>query len=139
MNITLFNKKYWIRRFGEQRVVRGYVTSDWSEFVASIHVHPGSSQQTALPEGERRLKRLEGHGNIELYPADQTANRKGDLLFYHGEWYECVSCVMFDHTYLSHWNYQFTQVPADVKNPDIQNEPAESPEMWVPKDGGDTG
>ncbi len=129
MNITLFNKKYWIRRFGEQRLVRGYLTNTHTDFVASIHVHPlGTDQQQALPEGERRLKHLEGHGIISLCVADERLNRKGDLLYYGGEWYECRSCVLWDHTILSHYNYQFMLVPQDGSwSADLDGPPATDP------------
>ena len=60
MNIRLFNKNYWIRRFGVQREVKGYLTSGHEDFVASLNVHPlGTDAIQALPEGERKLKRLE--------------------------------------------------------------------------------
>lgn len=128
MNIRLFNKTYWIRRFGEQKVVKGYVTSGYSDFQASLHIHPLSTdQQQALPEGERTIKRLEGHGEIKLLVANQDLNRKGDLLYYHGDWYECVDCQLYDHTILWHYNYQFTPVPRDAaRTPDIEKPPGEN-------------
>ena len=114
MNINLFNKKYWLRHFGEQKNVRGYLTSGREDRVVSLNVHPLSSdQQQTLPEGERKVKHLEAHGTAELVVANQTTGIKGDLLYYHGEWYECVSAQLWDHTLLSHWNYQFTLVPTD--------------------------
>ena len=130
MNITLFNKKYWIRRFGEQKIVRGYIAPTGKEdFVASLNVHPLSTdQQQALPEGERRVKRLEGHGNVELVVANQETGKKGDLLYYHGEWYECVNSQLWDHTILCHYNYQFTLVPKDGSNStDVLNPPEGNP------------
>jgi len=125
MNITLFNKYYWIRRFGVQREVKGYLVSSNEDFVVHIHVHPlGTDQQQALPEGERRLKHLEGHGTVQLLVADERLNRKGDLLYYGGEWYECKSCVLWDHTILEHYNYQFMLVPQDGSwSPDLDNPP----------------
>lgn len=114
MNISLFNKKYWMRRFGEQKEVQGYLTYTRTDFVASIHVHPSGSDSTkAQPEGARRIKRLEGHGEIPLLVADETKGQKADLLYYQGDWYDCVSCQMWDHTLLSHYNYQFVLVAAD--------------------------
>lgn len=129
VNITLFNKKYWIRRFGEQREVKGYLTSDKTDFVASLNVHPLSTdQQQALPEGERQVKRLEAHGTSELIVANKVANTKGDLLYYNGDWYECVSAQLWDHTVLSHTNYQFVLVPKDgSRSIDIDDPPAEDP------------
>lgn len=115
MNIRLFNKNYWIRRFSAQREVKGYFTSGHKDFVASINVHPlGSDTIQALPEGERKLKRLEGHGEIALLVGNEKEGRKGDLLYYHGDWYECVSSQMWDHTILAHYNYQFVLVPTDA-------------------------
>ena len=132
MNITLFNKKYWVRRFGEQRVVRGYVTSGRSDFIASLHVHPqGGDQQQALPEGERRIVRLAGHGNINLVVANQETGVKGDLLYYFGEWYECVSSQLHHDTMLTHWNYSFTIVPKDgAKSVDLDDEPTDDPSKY---------
>lgn len=115
MNIRLFNKNYCIRRFEEQKEVKGYLTSGRKDFVASLNVHPvGTDTIQALPEGLRHLKRLEAHGEVELVVANEETNRKGDLLYYHGDWYECVNSQMWDHTLLSHYNYQFVLVPTDT-------------------------
>ena len=114
MNITLFNKRYWARRFSGTRIVKGYQTSVYEDFVVSLNVHPMNNDSIqALPEGERLIKRLEAEGSDVLIPADQDSGTKGDLLYYHGKWYECVSAVEWDHTMLSHINYQFTVVPED--------------------------
>ena len=73
MNITLFNKKYWVRRFKEPQNIRGYITADHEDFVASLHIHPmGSDAMLALPEGERKMKHLEGHGTDVLIPASRA-------------------------------------------------------------------
>ena len=115
MNITLFNKKYWLRHFGEQKNIRGYLTAGRADRVVSLNVHPLSpDQQQALPEVERQVKRLEAHGTAELVVANDQTGTKGDLLYYHGDWYECVSAQLWDHTLLSHWNYQFVLVPPDA-------------------------
>ena len=114
LNIRLFNKNYWIRRFGEPRIIKGYVTSGHEDFVASLNIHPlGTDAMQALPEGQRKVKRLEGHGEIDLRVADEETGRKADMLYYHSDWYECVSCQLWDHTILSHYNYQFVLVPTD--------------------------
>lgn len=136
MNITLFNKKYWVRRFGEQKEVRGYFTAGYSDFIASLNVHPmGTDQMQALPEGERKLKRLEAHGSDVLIVANQDTGVKGDLLLYGGDWYECVSAQKWDHTILSHLNYQFVIVPNDAsKSVDTANPPTADPATWKGED-----
>lgn len=114
-NITIFNRNYVVRRFEEQKNVNGYLTASYTDFVASMNIHPLSTDaMQALPEGERKVKRLEGHSSATLVVADEKLNRQGDLLYYHGDWYECVSAQMWDHTLLSHLNYQFVLVPTDA-------------------------
>lgn len=114
MNITIFNKKYWARRFSDMEIVKGYQTSDHTDFAVSLNVHPmGNDAIQALPEGERMIRRLEAEGTDILIPADQDSGTKGDLLYYHGRWYECVAAEEWDHTLLSHINYKFTVVPED--------------------------
>ena len=125
MNIRIFNKNYVVRRFGEQKNFKGYLASEYEDFVVSLNVHPLSADQMqALPEGQRKVKRLEGHGEVELVVADEKLNRKGDMLYYHRDWYECVSSQIWEHTILSHLNYQFVLVPEDV---------SESPDMLPPE------
>lgn len=120
MNIALFNRKYIARKFGEQKEVKGYLTAGYRDVEVRLHIHPvGSDQIQALPEGERKIRRLEGHGTDVLVVADHNTNQQGDLLYYDGEWYECVSAQRFDHTLLSHYNYQFVIVPKDASSADI--------------------
>ena len=132
LNISFFNKKYWIRRFNEQKNINGYFCSTHSDEVVSIHVHPmGTDQLLVLPEGERKVKHLEGHGNVKLNVSDIESQTKGDLLFYMNSWYECTSCQKHDQTFLSHYNYQFVQVPVDASgSTDVQNPPEIDPEKW---------
>lgn len=135
MNISLFNKLYWIRRFSEQKNIKGYLVSDHQDFGASLNVSPLSTDQMqALPEGQRKVKRLEAHGTAVLVVADEKTNQKGDLLYYHGDWYECVSSQVWDHTILSHLNYQFVLVPNDASS-SIDLEPPEG-EPALPDDTG---
>lgn len=114
MNIRLFNRKYWVRRFGEQQNVEGHLFSMFTDFVVSAHLHPsGSDEMQANPEGQRKVKHIEGHSDEELIVADQAANRRGDMVFYMGSWYECTGAQLFDHTLLSHYNYTFSQIPLE--------------------------
>lgn len=133
MNITLFNKKYWVRRFEEQKEVKGYITSGYHDFVVSMNVHPtGSDGLDHKGAGARRTKHLEGHSSDLLVTADQSRNQKGDLLYYMGEWYECISAQLWDHTVLSHLNYQFSLVPNDAsRSMDLVNPPTGDPRKWV--------
>ena len=130
MNVGIFNKLYWVRRFGPQKNVKGYLVSSHEDFVASLNVHPLSNDtMQALPEGQRKVKRLEGHGVVELRVADEKLSQKGDLLYYYGDWYECVSSQLWDHTILSHINYQFVLVPSDSAGSIDLEPPIGAPEL----------
>lgn len=141
MNIRIFSELYWIRRFGDQKNIKGYLASPYTDFCASLNVHPLSTDQVqALPEGERKVKRLEAQGEVKLVAADEKLNRKGDLLYYHGDWYECVSSQVWDHTVLSHFNYQFVLVPTDAAGSIDLEPPAGDPvfpEQELPEGGGE--
>ncbi len=136
MNITIFNKKYWARRFGEPRNVRGYIAADRKDFIVSLNVHPiGSDAMQVLPEGERKMKHLEGHSTDVLIPANQETGVKGDLILYHGDWYECTAAQEWDHTVLSHINYQFCLVPMNgPRSADVVDPPKEDPNAVTGED-----
>lgn len=136
MNIRLFNKNYWLRRFGEQKIIRGYECSTYFDSVLNANIHPMSTDKVnALPEGLRHMKYLEGHGEVELKTANENEHKKGDLLFYHGEWYECISCQFWDHTVLSHYNYQFGLVPQDSSDTYDLSQPEGESVLQKEKDG----
>lgn len=128
MNVRIFNKKYWVRQFSSSDVYKGYVVSTHTDKTFSLNVHPlGAEQMKALPEGERNIAKLEAHGDAGIVPADKSAGKRGDLLYYGGEWYECTSAVVWDHTILSHTNYQFSILPKDDPGVDILNPPQSDP------------
>jgi hypothetical protein len=116
MNIGLFNEDYTVRRFGrEARNIRGKIVYDYTDITVSMHVHPlNYSQVWALPAGERRTNRIAAECSEKLYTSDQDKGIKADLLWYDGQWYECVSEAVHKDTILAHGNYQFVVVPTDA-------------------------
>lgn len=112
MNIRLFNRKYTIRRFSEQKNVRGYFISPFEDFTVSMDVSPsGTDSMKSQPEGQNVVSYLDGWGETELRTSDIRAGTRGDMLWYDDDWYECVSCRKWNHTLLSHFNYHFAMVP----------------------------
>lgn len=137
MNIRLFNKPYWLRRFGVQKNINGYLVSDYQDIVLSANMHPMSTDSIqALPEGKRHIKHLEGHGEMLLRVADEKTHTKGDMLFYHGDWYECTSCQLWDHTMLTHFNYQFALIPWDTSETYDMIPPEGEPNAKAQEGGG---
>lgn len=110
--IGIFRRKFTIRRFGEEEIVDGYGHTTYEDTTAYLNVQPLSADELqALPEGERRTKRLKAYGDYTFTTADQSNGRRGDWLLYYGHWYECVSSLGWDHTILSHCKSEFVEIP----------------------------
>lgn len=137
MSIGIFRRSFVIRRFGEEQLVDGYGTASYTDTVTSLNVQPLSADElAALPEGERRTKRMKAFGDLVFTTADQSSGRRGDWLWYEGKmdtdghWYECVSSLGWDHTMLSHCRSEFVRVSETearrVPKPQINAEGKES-------------
>ena len=88
----------------------------------------------ALPEGLRQTKRLKAWGAVKLTAGDQQTGQFGDWLYYDGRWYECVSCVTWNHTILGHYRSEFCLVDGSVAKKNL-----EPPVENAPEEGGDAG
>lgn len=113
----LLRRRFLIRRFEPDEIVDGYAVANYMDITTKLNVQPlNSDESKALPEGERRVKRMKAYGDLLLAPADQSTGRRGDWLYYKGSmdpdghWYECVSCTGHDHTILAHCKSEFVQV-----------------------------
>lgn len=116
----IFRKTYTVRRFGDEIIVDGYGTTRFEDESVTLNVQPLSADEiAALPEGERRTKRLKAYGDYVFVAADQTTGRRGDWLLYYGKWYECKSSVYWDHTMLCHCKSEFVQVPENETMPSV--------------------
>lgn len=104
--VGMFRRSHWIRRWGD---------GGRRDFKAKLNVQPMSSDDLqALPEGMRQTKRLKAWGSLALTAADQKLKRMGDWLYFGGRWYECVSCIRWDHTPLSHYESEFCMVDGSI-------------------------
>ena len=117
MGLGIFRRGFVVRRFGEEEIVNGYGVAHYEDEIASLNVQPLTTDELhALPEGERRVKRMKAFGDLVFTPADQSTGRRGDWLFYKGamdptgHWYECVSSLGWDHTMLHHCRSEFVMV-----------------------------
>lgn len=107
----IFRRLYTIRRFGKTEIVDGYQCSGYEDTETFLNVQPLSKDELmALPEGERRTKRIKAYGDFTFTTADQSSGKRGDWLLYYGHWYECVSSIGWDHTILSHCKSEFVEV-----------------------------
>ncbi len=112
MSIGLFKRSYTVRRYGKQTIKNGYAASPWDDITVMLNIQPLTSNELrTLPEGERTVKRIKAFGPDHLTSADEFAGTLGDRLFYNGQWYECKSSVMWDHTPLSHYRSEFVILP----------------------------
>ena len=122
----MFRREFIIRRFGDDEVIDGYSYTTYKDGTAKLNVQPMSSDAvSALPEGERRVKRLKAYGDLLFTAADQTTGRRGDWLLYYGHWYECVSSLGWDHTILTHCKSEFVEVAETETAPYAEGHTAE--------------
>ena len=113
MSIRLFKKPYTVRKHGEQVLADGYPSSPYNDKIVWLNVQPVSPDRLEVrPEGDVTVVRLKSWGSDKLASADEHNGVIGDLLYYHGLWYECKSSVMWDHTILSHYQSDFVVLPA---------------------------
>ncbi len=106
--IGMFRKGYTLRRFGEQKIIRGHVSHPYTEMEVLLNIQPLSADELALlPEGQRTTKRIKAFGSEMLRAASIEEKVVGDRVLYHGEWYECTSSVIWEHTPLAHCESQF--------------------------------
>jgi len=118
MAINLFKRKYTIRRHGSQFNVDGHTASTYEFDTTCLNVQPQAPDNyEGDPDGERTVKKLKSWGPDKLTSADEYSGIPGTLLYYKGIWYECTSCVDWDHTILSHFQSDFVALPAS-KQPD---------------------
>ena len=123
MGFGIFRRKFTIRRFGEDEIIYGYTHTVYTDTETSLNVQPLSADELqALPEGERRTKRLKAYGDLIFRTADQSEGRRGDWLLYGGKWYECVSSLDWDHTLLSHCKSEFVELADAETAPYLKEE-----------------
>ncbi len=108
MNIAIFNRKYTLRRYGAD--------GTYEDSVISVHLHASENGGgSPWPETKGIVRQISGHGMVPLREADLAGGTRADRVLYSdGRWYECTSCVLYDHTSLAHYNYSFIVVPEDV-------------------------
>ena len=68
----------------------------------------GADEGAATTSIEEQVKAI---GSTAFTTADEETGKPGDWLYYQGRWYECKSCQLWDHTILSHYESEFTEVP----------------------------
>ncbi len=108
MAIGIFRRPYTVRRHDKQKFVNGYAVNGSADLTFMLNVQPLSSDELlALPEGERSVARVKTFGADRLIPADEHSGTPGDLLFVSGKWYECKSCIHWQHTPLKHYEGEF--------------------------------
>ena len=114
MPLGIFWKPYVVRRREPQKVIDGHAASAFSDMTMYLDVQPKNPNRfEGNEEGDFTVKRLRAWGGDELTSADELTGTPGDLLFYKGRWYECVSCVDWHNTPLGHFQSEFTALPSD--------------------------
>ena len=108
MPIKLFKRWYVVRHYSAQKIVNGYAVANFEDDMQLLDVQPSPPNQMSSEDaGQRTNQRLTAYGHKKLQSTDQFSGTFGDHLFYNGLWYECMSCVWWNHTMLWHYQSQF--------------------------------
>ncbi len=110
--MNIFKLDYTLRTFSRQSTVNGYaVIASYTDRQVKLDVQPVvNTDLRELPEGGRAGKTIKSYGDFPVQTADVKQGYRADLLFYDGEWYECVSSSYYEHTPLRHWKSLYVRV-----------------------------
>ena len=117
--LNLWKRQYVLRRYTKQKNRRGYYSRGFTETQVMLDVQTVSSDAVVTKEGKRNTKVIKAFGSFPIKAADVKTGVQGDRLFFEGEWYECTSCVLKEHTPLVHYRSQFTLVSEAVSETDL--------------------
>ena len=118
VGLSIFRKPYTVRQHGVETRKRGLASSPYTDVKMSLNIQPQAPDSfEGREEGDVTVKQLKSWGNKRLTSADEHNNVPGDLLFYQGAWYECISSVSWSHTPLAHYQSDFVILPPG-KQPD---------------------
>lgn len=108
--LSIFQKKYTVRRFGEQEYNRGYASSPYTDFEVPLNVQISQHETSTSDEGGRQFRKLKSYGTFQFRTVDQHESKTGDWLFYMGQWYCCTSVIQWDHTLLHHNKAEWSSI-----------------------------
>lgn len=109
--IPFFKKPYKVKRFGKEKVVKGYTTAGYADiYPVLLDVQEQDYSTIAEEHGKRSPKSLLVFGQFKFVSAE-SPDIKGDLICYKDQWYECKSCVEHSNTILKHYKSTFTLDP----------------------------
>ena len=98
-------------RFGKEIVCEGYTSTGYAK-IGSVPLDVQEQDYSTVfdAHGKRSPKTLSVFGKFRFVAAE-SPDKKGDLILYKDEWYECKSCVEHSNTILKHFHSTFTLDP----------------------------
>ncbi|MCL1999036.1 MAG: hypothetical protein FWG65_09755 [Turicibacter sp.] len=101
--LTIWHKPYTVKR---------YTTDGTVELTVRMNVQPAKNQDHQNePHGESTFLRLVSFGRVKIHSADEHTGQAADRLLYHGRWYDCTSCILWEHTGLRHYEADWVEIP----------------------------
>ena len=136
--MNIWKKLYTLRRYTEQKNNKGYFSQGHRDIVVSLDVQPITGTQTQVTvNGKRMSTNIKAYGSFPIQVEDAKKGTKADWLFFDGAWYECNSCVHWEHTPLAHYRSQFVLVSEAIKDDEkVPPEPVKEPEKVPEKESG---
>lgn len=110
--MNIFKRNYVLRTYSRQTTKKGYaVIASYKDRMVRLNVQPTVAVDLKnLSEGDRAGKSIKSYGDFPVQTADVKKGYRADRLYYAGEWYECVSSSLYEHTPLYHWKSLYVKV-----------------------------
>ena len=111
---SLWKKTYTLRRYAGQEIFDGYPIATYSTMRVSLDVQPDMNASSTDKDGKRKVQRLTSYGNDPIYTDNVELGTRADRLFFDGDWFECDSVMMYEHTPISHYTATWVRIPEGV-------------------------
>lgn len=118
--MNIFKQKYTVRRYGKTERENGVLSSPYTDLQLMLDVQARTRTNQNDMGGRYITGSLTVYSDVELLPAEPSAQQAGDRLLYMGKWYVCKSAVYWGNTILKHWIGEFEAVEGEEDDDDTE-------------------
>lgn len=106
--MIFFKKNYRLRRYQEPKIVRGYLYVGYEDQELSMDIQTLENKDITTTDGTKSIKRIQVFCDFPLM-VSESSKQKADHVFYQGKWFECISSILSESTFLKHYTAEFVE------------------------------
>ena len=107
--MNFFSKSYTLRRYQEPKIIRGYHSIPYEEFMLLMDVQTMENVVITTPDGSESVQRLKAFCDDKILVENTAEKQKADRLWFQGKWFECRSSRLSENTPLRHYTATFVE------------------------------